>query len=310
MNGKQASLLLVASLLVASALAVGMVGDGGAGGDGRVRVVATFYPLGYMAEHIGGNRVTVTTLMPPNQEVHVYHPTTSDRLEADRAQVIVYNGAGLDMWFEEDLLPELKGGGRVVVDTTEGLPLIGGGDGHDGAGVDPHTWISPHMAMLQGERVLEALVEADPAGEDAYRANWEVLRASLDGLDFDYARRLANATLPSIVVSHEAYGYLAHRYGFEQHGAIGISAEEQPSATALADLVALMEDGGIRTVFVDPVYSRDYADTLRDELEARTGWNVRVLPLYFMLGPIDGLDILGQMEANLDALAEGLGVGA
>jgi zinc transport system substrate-binding protein len=130
----------------------------------------------------------------------------------------------------------------------------------------------------------------------------------LEALDAEYSSTLSNATLDEIIVSHEAYGYLADRYGFEQHGVIGISAEEQPSVAAMSDLVDLMEDRGVYSVFVDPVYSDDYARTIQEELEDRTGMEVAVLTLYFCLGPVDDLDYLQQMGANLDALATALEV--
>ncbi len=315
MNWKQAVLVAIATMFMISVVAIGLVGDTGqADDDGRLRVVTTLYPLGYMAKEIGGDLVSVVTLVPPNQEVHVFNPSTSDMLAADRADVLLYNGAGLDLWFEEDLLVELDTGDKVVVDTTRDLELLeaGGGhggedDGHDVGVHDPHTWISPDTALQQALAVYEALVEADAGNEAAYTSAWQVFRGRLEALDAEYEERLSNTSFDTIVVSHEAYGYLAHRYGFEQHGVIGISADEQPSAATIADLVTQMEELGIDSVFVDPIYSDDYAMTLKDELEDRTGRDVAILDLYFMLGPVDDMDMLQQMEANLESLAEGLG---
>ena len=93
---------------------------------------------------------------------------------------------------------------------------------------------------------------------------------------------------------------------FEQHGVIGISADEQPSAATIANLVTLMEELGLNSIFVDPVYSDDYALTLKDEVKDRTGRDVAILDLYFMLGPVDDMDLLQQMEANLESLAKGM----
>ncbi len=315
MNWKQAVLVVVATLFMISVVAIGLVGDPGQADDGgRLRVVATLYPLGYMAQEIGGDLVSVVTLVPPNQEVHVFNPSTSDMLAADRADVLLYNGAGLDLWFEEDLLEELDTGDKVVVETTRDVELLdadgghgGEDDGHEVGVHDPHTWISPDTALQQASAVYEALVEADAVNEAAYTSNWQDFRGHLEALDAEYEECLSNSTFDTIIVSHEAYGYLAHRYGFEQHGVIGISADEQPSAATIADLVTLMEELGIDSVFVDPIYSDDYAMTLRDELEDRTGREVAILDLYFMLGPVDDMDLLQQMEANLESLAKGLG---
>jgi zinc transport system substrate-binding protein len=307
----------VATVLVLLVVVMGtnLTGSDTSSDGGLLGVVATFYPLGYLAEAIGGETVRVTVLIPHNQEVHSWHPTTRDIIDANVADVVLFNGAGLDPWFEHDVLPSLDTDGKVIVETTASLELLDAGeedhegeeDGHDHGRTDPHTWLSPRMAMLQGDAVRDALVAADPANEARYDANWAVLRTRLDGLDAKYADRLSNTTSRTVFVTHSAYGYITHPYGLEQHGVIGISADEQPSAVALAELVDLMEREGVFVIFIDPVYSDEYAITLRTELHDRTGVEVRVLELYVMLGPMDGLDYIGQMDANLDRLAEGLG---
>lgn len=307
MNWKQASLIAVTVMLFTSVITVGLQEEP-EGDDHRPGVVTSFYPLGYLATEIArGTTFSVTTLMPPNQEVHSYHPTTRDWLDASRAEVLIFNGAGVDRWFEKELLPDLDTSGKTVVETTAGLDLLdvqghdGDGDDHDHGEVDPHTWLSPWMAVQQGQAIYEALSAYAPS--QRLDENWDALRGRLLTLDGDYLTTLGNATHGEVIVSHEAYGYLAQRYGFEQHGVIGISAEEQPSVRAISDLVDLMEDEGIYSVFVDPIYSDDYARTIRDELEDRTGRDVEVLSLFFCLGPVDGLDYLEQLEENLSALA-------
>ncbi|MCI0497538.1 MAG: zinc ABC transporter substrate-binding protein, partial [Thermoplasmata archaeon] len=238
--------------------------------DGRTSVVATIYPIGWMANFIGGEHVRVRTLVPENAEVHAWDPSASDILETDDADVVLYNGAGLETWFEDEVLPQISRGGKVVVETTRNVTLIEGGhdheddngtgeegDGHDDGLHDPHTWLCPFIALQQAETVYDALVEADPANAEAYALRWTELRARLEAMDASYAARLANRTGNEAIVSHAAYGYLAERYGFEQHGIIGVSADEQPSASAIADLVDLMKEHGTYVVFVDPVYPDD-----------------------------------------------------
>jgi zinc transport system substrate-binding protein len=284
--------------------------------EAELTVVASFYPLGYMAGEIGGPDVEVIVLVPENSEVHGWQPSPSDIVAADNADVLVYNGAGLDEWFEDDVLDTIDVGDAIVVETTRGLELIDadghdhdgdGGDAHEGA--DPHTWLSPWMAMQQGQAIFDALVEADPARELEYDERWLALRGELLSLDGLYLTRLNGTAHDKVIVSHEAYGYLAHRYGFEQHGVIGLSAEEQPSAATIAGIVEEMVELGIYTVYVDPVYSDEYARTLETEVEEETSEDVDVLELYLMTGEVDGLDMLEQMERNLENLATGLGEG-
>jgi len=312
---KSQTLLLVVTVAVVAALIGASLYISGAKEDDNLQVVTSFYPLAYMAEEIGGERVTVKSLIPANTEVHAWQPSPGDIMAADNADVLLYNGAGLDHWFEDNILSALGPKNRTVVETTHGIELIEDGheheegtrqDDHDHGDVDPHTWVSPFIARQQAENIYKGLVRADPAGESYYAARWKELSSKLNLLDSRYKFELASKTNGTVVVAHAAYGYLAHRYGFEMHGVIGMSADQLPSAAALASLVDLMEAENIQTLYVNPIYSDAYVQTLKTELKIRTGNNVQILNLYLMLGPTDGLDYMGQMEQNLENLKLGL----
>ncbi len=207
-------------------------------------------------------------------------------------------------------VPEPELGRNIVMSAVS--PTEGEGHSHDHdhdhEGVyDPHTWISPFNARQQAKAIYDALVAEDPDNADYYAERWEELDQKLADLDERYQNELAETSADVIFVTHEAYGYLADRYGFEQEGAIGISADEQPSASALAHLVEEMMEHGIYVVYLDPVYTDSYANTLKNNVESLSGHSVQVLKLYLMTGTVDGLDCLGQMEANLESLKTGLG---
>ncbi|MDG6220002.1 MAG: metal ABC transporter substrate-binding protein, partial [Candidatus Thermoplasmatota archaeon] len=125
MNKNQTILVAVTISIVALLVGVSLMQMVPNDGDqGKIQVVATFYPLAYFAEEIGGEHVSVKTLIPPGTEVHTWHPSTSDILAADKADILVYNGAGLEPWFEENILPSIKLEGKEIVDTTQGLELF------------------------------------------------------------------------------------------------------------------------------------------------------------------------------------------
>ncbi len=283
----------------------------------KLKVVTTFYPLTYLAQQIGGDQIEITQLIPNNTEIHGWEPSASHIMSAEDANIIIYNGAGLDHWMEEDVLPALSNAhDRTVVESTSGLTLIAnqehehegesGEEEHDHGMYDPHTWVSPYMAKLQAENIYNALVSVDPEHESYYTQRWTDLKGQLEQLDTAYSDGLSNASQNYIFVSHEAYGYLASRYGFTQNGVIGLSADEQPSATTIATIVAEMEEHHIYTLYVDPVYSSEYINTIKTEVQAQTGQTVTVLKLYLMLGPVDNMDLLAQMQANLESLQTGL----
>jgi zinc transport system substrate-binding protein len=279
----------------------------------KLKVVATFYPLAFFAQQIGGEEVTVTQLIPDNTEVHTWQPSFADILAVDEADVIIYNGASLDHWFKDDILPTIDSSNKIIVETTKDVQLIetetehADEHEHEDEGLyDPHTWISPFLAEQQAQNIYEALIQKDPEHEGYYSERWQNLKTQFEELDNNYQTGLSNKSKEDIFVAHAAFGYLADRYGFNQHGVIGISADEQPSAQVYADLVDMMMEHETYVVYVDPVYTEESAQTLKNDLETRTGQEVQILKIYFMLGSIDGLDYFGQQEKNLENLKIGL----
>jgi len=276
------------------------------GDDDKTKVVATFYPLAYMAQSIGGDRVSVTSMVPYNSELHSWQPAPQDIIRADDADVILYNGGPADRWLVDDVLPVVNDAGKVIVNTTIGVDYIAGGDEDEG-GTDPHTWLSPKRAMVQARNVYSALCEADPEGEQYFTERFTDLNDALAALDEEYLS-LGNSTVSGVIISHSALGYVAYDYNFTQYGVIGLSADEEPSAMAITDLVEIMENESIYTVYVDPVYNQNYATILKQELESRTGHDVAVLEMFLTLGPYEELDYLEQLSQNLANLRTGLGV--
>jgi zinc transport system substrate-binding protein len=278
----------------------------------KLQVVASFYPLAFFTEQIGGEHVQVTQLVPSNTEIHSWEPSAQDITATETADIILYNGAGLDHWMEDEILPALTTTKtRLTIDTTDGLPLLHATededeDEHDHGDYDPHTWISPYMAKLQAEKIYNALIQQDPDHEAYYTSNWETLKNTLEQIDANYTETLSTKQKTAIFVSHEAYGYVADRYNFTQHGVIGLSADEQPSATTIANIIDLMIQHKTYVVYVDPVYSQEYAQTLKNELETQTGQTVTILKLYLAIGPVDGNNYLQQQLLNLEALTTGL----
>lgn len=275
----------------------------------KLNVVATFYPLAYMAEAIGGEKVSVTCLIPYNTEIHSYSPTTKNMFDTDNADIILYNGGPGDSWLISDVLPSIDADNKLIVNTTAGVEYISGTDEHEegGAGVDPHTWISPKQALIQAKNVYQALCQIDPNGTSYYEQKFEVLNATLTELDQEY-QSLSQGNLTTIIVSHSAFGYVASDYGFKQEGVIGLSGDEEPSISTITSLVQLMTDQNIYTVFTDPQFSGSYATILKEEVQDQTGHDVQLLELYLMTGPVDEMDYLKQMSQNLINLKAGLEV--
>lgn len=331
-NNNRLIIIAVAVIAVAGLLYVGISSRQTPSASTETQVVASFYPIAYMAEQIGGDKISVSTIITPGSDVHSWDPSISDIASAEDADLIIYLGAGLDHWMEEDIIETIDTSGKTVLEASEGIELIeiheehdehddhdehheeeegheeeeDDHDDHDHEGGDPHLWISPRTALILAENIADSLIEADPANQEIYTENWSEFKTKLETLDNSYTSTLAPASGESFFVTHSAYGYIAVNYGMEQHGLIGVSADEQPSTAQVVEIVEEMIEEESYIIYIDPVYSEDYAQTLKAELESRTGEEVQILLLYLMTGPVDNLDYLEQLEENLDHLEQGM----
>ena len=253
---------------------------------GAPTVVAGFYPLAFAAQQMGGPDVEVENLTPPGAEPHDLEPTPQDVQELECADLVLLLGQG----FQPSLERAAEGPqGRVV-------PLLDtpGLDVHPG---DPHVWLDP----VRFETVVKAIADAlgDPAAA-------RPLVRRLETLDREYRDGLANCAHREIVTSHEAFDYLADRYGLQQIAITGISPEAEPTPNALQHVVDVVRQTGATTVFTEPLVSPRLADTVASETGAKTA----------VLDPIEGLtadeqaagdDYFSLMQANLTTLEKGLG---
>ena len=275
----------------------------------KVKIVASFYPISYLAEMIGGERIEIKTLIKPGVEAHSWQPSANEIIEASEADIIVYNGAGLDLWVEENILPVVNTSSKTIVDTSKNAEIYANVDQKETiehGRYDPHTWLSPALAIQQAENIYKALLRRDPEGSDYYASKWSQLKETLQNLDNDYVNELTNRKRGTIFVTHDAFGYLARRYGFEQYSIVGLTADKEPGTENLANLIEIMKTKETYVFYLESGYSDAYVQTIRSELESQTGKTVRILKLYHMNGPVDGLDYLQQMKTNLVNLKAGL----
>ena len=259
------TLLCALSLLVA-APAAGAV----------VRVAVSVLPLATFAERVGGDRVSVQTLVGPGQNPHSFEPSARQIEELTRAELFWRAG----MPFEEAWIARLRSQNRTfeVLDARAAIgssPTTGAhgehhlDDGHDRDGPrhDPHVWTSPALVRPMVLRLAEALAALDPAAAAAYRANAAAYVAELEALDAELRQTLAPLRERRFLVYHPAWGDFAATYGLEQ---IPIEREgKEPGARSLAELAILARQAGLRVVFVQPQSSSRSAEVLAREIGAR-----------------------------------------
>lgn len=278
-------------------VAVGCTGDSDAGESGRVQVVASFYPLAFVAEEVGGNLVAVVNLTPPGAEPHDLELTASQVRALADADLIVYIGGGFQPSVE-DAISEL---GAKAVDVLAGQEdLLEPADSDEETEFDPHVWLDPQRTAAIARLVSDRLAEVDPNNEDAYRSNADALESRLRALDDEFEEGVADCESRSIVTSHEAFGYLAATYDLEEIGIAGIDPEAEPSPRRLADVAEFVEDNDVTTIFFEELVPADVAETLAEEAGVKTA---RLDPLE---GPPKSGDYLSAMRSNLTTLRQGL----
>ncbi len=261
-------------------------GNTSSSSSGEKNVVAAFYPLAFAAARIGGHGVEVTNLTPPGVEPHDLEATSGDVQKVQSADLVLLLGHGF-----QPQLEAAAGTGRKVLLLldTPGLQRFTNGD--------PHVWLDPVRFALIVERIGTELKA---------RKNTERLVARLRALDRDYRIGLSQCDRHEIVTSHEAFAYLAQRYGLQQVGITGLSPEAEPTPRDLQHVVDVVRKTHATTVFFETLLSPRIADTVASETHTKTA----------VLNPIEGLtpaqaaqreDYFSLMRANLSALRKALG---
>lgn len=292
-----------ASRFLTGAVALLWVATGAAA---SLAVVATTSIVGDVAKAVGGDRVTVVVLFPAGTDPHTFEPTPRDLVTLSRARLVFINGAGLEQGLARILeSPELRG---KVVDLSTELELRALDEDADHGGVDPHVWFDPTYVMSWTDRIREALVALDPAGEPGYVARAVAYRADLEALDTWIQAEVA-AIPPArraLVTDHWVLGYFAARYGFTEVGVIvpSFSTLAEPSAREWAELVDKIRASGVPAVFVSPEFNA----ALASQLARDTGVRVVVLFHGSLTGPAGpARDYLSFMRENVRRIVGALG---
>jgi zinc transport system substrate-binding protein len=298
---KRAILISATVALLATAGSAGTAGCAArsAAGDGKLRVVAAFYPLQYVAEQVGGDRVLVSNLVKPGAEPHDLELQPNQVAELSRANLVVYL-RGFQPAVDEGVDQQAK---DKSVDAAAVGPLHEAPPGSEEPGEDPHIWLDPTRFAAVADKVAEWLAKVDEPNRDAYLDRAHALRTKLVALDEEFNKGLAQCQRREIVTSHAAFGYLADRYKLTQIPITGLSPEEEPTPQRLAAVAQQARQHKATTIFFETLVSPKVAQSLASEIGAKAE----------VLDPIEGIDegssedYLSVMRSNLSTLRGALG---
>ena len=334
--------ILAAACAAATALALSACSSTASSGDssskdGSLTVMASFYPLKYLAEKIGGEHVSVTSLTPDGAEPHDLElsPKMVDSLSS--ADAVVYL-AGFQSAVDEAIEQQAP---KTVIDVSSAAELVEAGsdanhpaeeeeeatdeaqsgeteahdhdhEGHDHEGhdhadhdhhhdmsADPHFWLDPIRMAKAATLVGDKLAEADSAHADTYKANAKALAEELTTLGDTLVAKTSTCKVKTFVTAHTAFGYLADRTGLTQVGISGLDPDSSPSPARLAEISQIAKEQGVTTIFTEALIDPKVAQTLADDLGITTA----------VLDPIESQtdaskDYTAVMQANIDALTK------
>ncbi|NLW35621.1 MAG: zinc ABC transporter solute-binding protein [Syntrophorhabdus aromaticivorans] len=292
-------------------------------GEKRLVVITTLFPLYDFARNIAGDSATVSLLLPPGVEAHSFEPKAGDMVKINAADIVFYTGKYMEPW-AENMLRGVDNKNLLVVDTSKGVMLLEGSDGHhhdhDRAGtakhreagsddhgrIDPHIWLDFANARKMVDNIVQALVAADPASKDLYTRNGEIYKAKLDDLDRRFREELSVCTKRVFIHGgHSAFNYLAKRYNLQYVSAYHGSPDSEPTPKQLIALKKTLQEQGVRFVYYEELITPRVSEILARETGAKS------LKLHGAHNVTreefaKGISFLSIMEENLANLKVGL----
>ncbi|MCI6574192.1 MAG: metal ABC transporter substrate-binding protein [Actinomycetaceae bacterium] len=286
--------------------------------DDKISVSASFYPVAWLAEQIGTDAVTVSSVTPANVEPHEFELSPADISNLSKSQLIVYvKGFQPSL---DDAVATVSG--PTVIDLSPNVSLEKSqtagdthedehADEHEGEhaedahehgemGLDPHFWLDPVRMKAAASALTDALSKAHADKAEVFKANLSALDAKLTTLDSDFSSGLKQCKLHDVVTSHAAFSYLTERYGLNQYAISGVDPEAEPSPSDLANVKKVVSSNGTTTIFTEELVSPKTAQAVAQETGAKTA----------VLSPIESKpesgDYISAMQNNLKELRSAL----
>jgi manganese/iron transport system substrate-binding protein len=278
-----------------------------AGPPGRKKIVTTFTILQDIARNVAGDAAIVESITKPGAEIHDYEPTPSDIVKAQSADLVLWNGMGLERWFER-FTRNIAGVPSAVL--SDGIEPMGIGEGPYTGKPNPHSWMSPANALRYVENVRAALSAADPANAAVYAANAAAYSEKIRAIDGPLRARLSRIPAEQrwLVTSEGAFAYLARDYGMHELFLWPVNADDEGTPQQIRKVVDTVRSAKIPVVFSESTISDKPMRQVAAETGARFGGVLYVDSLTEPDGPAP--TYLKLLEYNADTILRGFGLDA
>ncbi|MGQ3671142.1 metal ABC transporter substrate-binding protein [Xanthobacter sp. TB0136] len=269
----------------------------------KFKAITTFTVIADMARNVAGDAAIVESITRPGAEIHNYQPTPGDLMKARDAQLVLWNGLNLEMWFEK-FFARLKDVPGVVV--TEGIEPMSIDEGPYEGKPNPHAWMSAEAALIYVDNIRDAFAKHDPKNAEVYKANAEAYKQKIRDAVAPIRERLAQ--IPEnqrwLVTSEGAFSYLARDYGLKQLYLWPINADQQGTPQQVRKVIDEMKANNIGVIFSESTISDRPAKQVARETGARYGGVLYVDSLSEADGPVP--TYLDLLRVTSDTIADGL----
>ena len=274
--------------------------------EAKLPVVASFSIVGDIVQNIGGDRISLTTLVQPGSDAHVYTPTPADAKAVANARLVVANGLRFEGWVNR--LMQASASKAAMVEAAAGVKgrKEEAAQGHNHGGLDPHAWQSVANVRLYAANIRDGLIVADPAGKSTYEDNARRYLAELDTLEEEIKAAVARipAERRKVITSHDAFGYFEQAYGIAFVAPRGVSTESEASAQDVAQIIRQIRREKIPAVFLENVSDQRLIQQIARESGARIGGTLYSDALSKPDGPAP--TYIRMMRHNIRAISEAL----
>jgi len=262
----------------------------------RLKVVSSFFPIGEFVKKIGGNLIDSILMVPVGIEPHDFEPTIKQIQNISSADVLVYNGLGMENWIDKLSVP-------YKIDASSGLKILY--SDKNNKTIDPHVWLDPILAKKEVENIRDGLIKIDPKNRNYYLNNSLHFLNTLDSLDREVRTDLLSCKKKDFISFHNAFSYFAKSYGLNQHS-ITNTPEGEITPQHLAEIINTAKSLQLNIIYSEELIDPRYASVVAQEIP-----NGKVL----VLSPIEGLTkaeqaagfgYLDKMQQNIKNLMAGL----
>jgi len=275
-------------------------------------VVTTIYPLYFITKSIVGETIDVKRLIKPGNEIHSFSPTPKDMVDIDHSDLLITMGDELEPWVSKISISITV----EILALENSVHLLYSGENHhhhdednkkhhNKRGINPHIWLDFDNDIKMIEKIRDKLSQLYPNSSTIFAKNSASLIGIFKELDIEYKRGLRECQKDTILVGHDAFGYMQKRYHFDTESIMGIFAHSRPDASKIATLSNMIEEKKIAYLMIDPMESSKSASQLAEDMNLTT-ISLYTLGNISLDGEQNGDDMITLLRSNLSNLKKAL----